>query len=382
MPNVLVPESLFDGTSPTQRLQTFGCLPSTLRKALARQASDYQFADGLDPVEAWLISYLDCIGELKFDQYPPWAMLTPANADDLPAEPFCRWWGSVGHIRVERDGVSFVPPEAMDISESDLEAFWAVATPVLSEAGWSKATTDRHVLLDSASPLLMEQASPWSVQNIRLTDYFPMNDECASWRKMWLNLQVELNNAEFNQERERKGMHTLNCLWFWGGGHVWPVQEGLSDLKSVSRDGVYQAEKTTSSTDGLLARLLFWKERLKAMLTTETASHTKRERPTIYAVDFDGWGGPSEVFDCLESEVLAPMKMAGLSFSWGLFGQQGWSVLHHNWQSRFKLWQSAPDWRKLIEPDHEASLTEEELRSAWEEGLQDQDQIRQQWDRS
>lgn len=286
----------------------------------------------------------------------------------------------MGHIRVERDGVSFIPPEALSLSEDDLAAFWSVAEPVLSQAGWTVSTTNKHVLMDAKEPLLMEQASPWSVQNVRLTDYLPMNDECAAWRKMWLNLQVELNNAEFNIERERKGLHTLNCLWFWGGGHPWPVDGGIDELKSVAVEGVYQVKKVTSESDGLLARLLFWKECLSQMLSCSHEEQGRSKQATVYAIDFEGWGASQQVFEVLESEVLSPLKMAGLSFSWGLLGQQGWTALDYNWQSRFKFWKSKPDWSALIEPEDDTALTEEDLRSAWEEGLHDQNQIKNQWD--
>lgn len=382
IPNALVPKSLFEGSTALQHQQTFACLPITLRSDLAKQLPVYHQFHGLDPVEAWLTQYLDSESKVKFDQYPPWAMLSDNQVDQERPLAFCRWWASVGHIQVERDGVRFIPAEALDISKSDFQAFWDIALPVLKSGQWEASSSlGAHVLLDSATPLLMEQASPWSVQNVKLTDYLPMDDACAGWRKMWLELQVELTNSEFNIERERRGLPALNCLWFWGGGHSWEIQYGLGELKSVSSAGVYQLNKATGDLTDLQARLVFWNQRLDTLLPAFRDLSERRRQSTIYAVQFDGWGGDPDVFKVLEAEVLSPMKLAGLAFSWGLLGQQGCVQIHHDWRSRLKFWKVKPQWSKLIEPDSEFALDEQQLRQAWEEGIADQAHIEGQWDR-
>ncbi|MDX1669960.1 MAG: hypothetical protein R3194_11120, partial [Limnobacter sp.] len=315
LPNVLVPEPLWNSTSEKQRQETFKALPADLQKALARQPSQYSTIEGLDVTEQWMYSLFESTTGLKFDQYPPWAMLHAADAD-VAAPDWARWWGTVGHIQVERDGVRFLPPEAMDISESDLQAFWDIATPVLKKAGWQPAAGVRqqaggqHVLLDADQPLPMEQASPWSVQHIRLTDYLPMRDDCAHWRRMWLNLQMELNNATFNLVREKKGLPTLNCLWFWGGGQAWPVEGCMPKVCSVSQDGQYAAEKITAEANPALNRLIFWQQRLHTLQLVRSSEEFRRGGSTVYVVDFEGWGGSTDSFKALESEVLGPMKMA------------------------------------------------------------------------
>jgi len=186
----------------------------------------------------------------------------------------------------------------------------------------------------------MEQASPWSVQGIRLTDYLPMNQECSDWRRMWLNMQVELHNAEFNKAREAKGLKPLNALWFWGGGEAWQTELAVPRVKSVSEDGVFDAVKMTDGADEVVNRFVFWTQLLGLLNTLDSPVRSEefQTKPDhVYCVNFQGWGGDIGVFKLLESEVLQPMRMAGLAFNWVLLGNHGWKTLKSNWMNRFKF---------------------------------------------
>lgn len=389
MPEVLVPADLFQAIGQSQKDSILQSLPHTLRLALARQQTEYSSAQGLDRVEAWLASLLDCGQATKFDQYPPWAMLCSTASEQVPT-PFCRWWGTVGHIKIERDGVRLLPIDVLNVSAEDLQAFWDIAGPVLDEHGWrvqwginavgqqvtSNTGSMQHALLDSEQALPMEQASPWSVQNVRLTDYLPMRDDCADWRRMWLNLQVELINAPFNIKREEAGLPVLNCLWFWGGGEVWETTRALPKPKSVSNEGVFDAVKMTEGANEALNRLVFWRNLLEPLLPVDEAV----SKPgTVYCADFPGWGGDTAVLRLLEDEVVKPMRLAGLSINWVLLGQDGWKLLQSDWKGRLLFWKNQPDWASLLEPVQDTSPSEEELQQAWAAGQASQRAIEDQW---
>eukprot|EP01030_Chromulinospumella_sphaerica_P017900 gene17900-17744_t len=301
--------------SANSRAQSFAGLPAGLLQTMARNAApEYQNADGLDRIEAWLMRYLDSQAQAKFDQYPAWAMLEmpKLEADAAQVTPFTRFWSTVGCLEIERDGVRFTPPEVLQVGQADLDAFWNVVIPLLKQHGWTFNTpAGFHSLLSNPTPVPMEQASPWSVQGIRLTDYLPMNHECSDWRRMWLNLQVELHNAEFNKAREAKGLKPLNALWFWGGGEAWQTDVALPRVKSVSEDGVFDAVKMTDGADEAVNRFVFWTQ-----LLSQLGTGTDVKPDHVYCVNFQGWGGNIGVFKLLESEVLQPMRLAGLAFNW------------------------------------------------------------------
>lgn len=383
VPNILVPEMALERLSATAQAQSFAGLPAGLLQTMARNsAPQYQNADGLDRIEAWLLRYLDSQAQAKFEQYPAWAMMQGVAAEE-EATPFTRFWGTVGCLEIERDGVRFTPPEVLQVSQADLEAFWNVVNPLLQQHGWALNTpAGFHSLLSNPAPVPMEQASPWSVQGIRLTDYLPMTHECSDWRRMWLNMQVELHNAEFNQVREAKGLKPLNALWFWGGGEAWQTEMPLPRVKSVSEDGVFDAIKMTEGADEVVNRFVFWTRLLKALQGSEVDSEPKSDHKpdNVYCVNFQGWGGNIAVFKLLESEVLQPMRLAGLAFNWVLLGNNGWKTLKSNWMNRFKFWQNKPNWAVLGEPEMQEGPTEEDLQAAWQQGQRDQDSIQAEWE--
>lgn len=378
VPNILVPEMALERLSADAQARSFSGLPAGLLQTLARNPLPaYEPSAGLDRIEAWLLRYLDPQVQAKFDQYPAWAMMSFDESDPAPA--FTRFWGTVGCLEIERDGVRFSPPEVLQVSQSDLQAFWAVVQPLLHKHGWAlNSQQGFHVLLSNPTPVPMEQASPWSVQDIRLTDYLPMSHECSDWRRMWLNMQVELHNAEFNKTREQKGLKPLNALWFWGGGEAWEAEVALPRVKSVSEDGVFDAVKMTDGADEALNRFVFWTQLLKPLQVAADEQGTKPDN--VYCVNFQGWGGNVGVFKLLETEVLQPMRLAGLAFNWVLLGNNGWKTLKSNWMNRFKFWQNKPDWAVLGEPEALAGPTEEDLQAAWQQGQRDHDNIQADWE--
>lgn len=378
MPNILVPQSALTRMNAQAKATTFTGLPAGLLQTMARTDVPATHDVGqLDRVEAWLLNHLDCESGAKFDQYPAWAMMNARNA-----QPFTRFWASVGCLEIERDGVRFSPGEVLQVSRLDLNAFWSTVDGLLAAQGWvHQSEQGMHALLANNTPLPMEQASPWSVQGVRLTDYLPMNQECSAWRRMWLNMQVELHNAEFNKERESKGLKPLNALWFWGGGHPWQARVPMPGLKSVSADGVFDAVKLTDGGGDALNRFVFWSTLLNTGGMANELGEMHSDKPcTLYCLDFDGWGGSMGVFKTLEQEVLEPMRMAGLAFEWDLLGQHSWRTLRSNWLQRFKVWKNTPDWDHLGEQEPEGTPSEADLQAAWQQGQRDQDQIQAEWD--
>lgn len=379
IPNILVPQAALDRLDQQRKSDTFAGLPRSLLQAMARTAvAQTTPVAQLDRVEAWLLSHLDFRSEAKFDQYPAWAMM---NAEG--ALPYTRFWASVGCLEVERDGVRFSPGEVLQVSQSDLRAFWNTVHGTLAGQGWVQTSPEGlHCLLHNTQPVPMEQPSPWSVQGIRLTDYLPMGHDCSAWRRMWLNMQVELHNAEFNKARESRGLKPLNALWFWGGGSPWQASAPMPSLKSVSADGLFDAVKLTDGAGDAVNRFVFWSRLLGALeAASDPELFEERGSPcTVYCLDFEGWGSSVAAFAVLEQEVLEPMRMAGLAVEWDLMGQHSWRTLRSNWTQRFKFWKNTPDWNHLGEPEPDGAPTEADLQAAWQQGQRDQDHIQAEWE--
>lgn len=391
VPDVLLPEPFFEKLTASQKQQSFSQLPASLQQTLARQTSQYHSAGQLDCVEHWLSLYFESESQTKFDLYPPWAMLTAHAGGGAPEpselpKPFTRWFGTLGHIQIGRDGVSFIPPEALTITADELNQAWAVVQPLFTESDWALSSAPGqtpnnalgyHAVCDGPKPLPMEQASPWSVQQIQLTDYLPMQDEFADWRRLWHRLQMELAQAPFNLEREAQGLPTINCVWFWGGGQPWATSRGMPTLHSVSSDGVYPASKFVSSNTEALNRFISWRNIL-GLSQAKEGGQSNASKCSVYCVDFAGWSSSTAAFDVLEAEVVSALRLSGLQVGWVLAGNRGHRSLVANWQSRLKFWKRTPDWKQLIEPLAEGP-SEEDLRAAYEAGRQQQTDIDQHW---
>lgn len=374
-PNILIPQPLLERLKPQQAKESFSVLPSGLLQIMARSPVPASQPVGhLDRVEAWLLKHLDPVAQAKFEQYPAWAMMGAVDA-----VPFTRFLGTMGCLELDRDGVRFTPPEVLNITPVDTQAFWDTVLPVLQAQAWSVDARAQgfHASLQSPSPLPMEQASPWSVQSVRLTDYLPSAADCADWRRMWMNLQVELHNAPFNQAREARGLKPLNALWFWGGGQGWQPACSVPKIKSVSADGVCDAVQMTDTAGQALNRFVFWHQLFNNMAGSE---HQDDKPSTLYCLDFEGWGGDPAAFDVLESEVLAPMRLAGLNLGWVLMGDSAWREIHSKGLHRWLFWKNKPNWLHLSEPVSEHEPDEAALQAAWQAGLQEQEDILAQWE--
>ena len=139
----------------------------------------------------------------------------------------------------------------------------------------------------------------------------------------------------------------------------------------------------TDAADQVVNRFVFWTQLLGLLNTLDSPVRSEefQTKPDhVYCVNFQGWGGDIGVFKLLESEVLQPMRMAGLAFNWVLLGNHGWKTLKSNWMNRFKFWQNRPDWAVLGEPEMQEGPTEEDLQAAWQQGQRDQDSIQAEWE--
>lgn len=365
-----------------QHNEMLTALPAGLFKTLARSACVlYQTAHTLDVVEAWLMHHLTGPTPAKYENYPPWAMLTGPGAS-APA-PYTRWWGTPGNLTLDRDGVVFTPADALEVSEADLLAFWDVVMPLLIDAGWALDFSTAmprggHQLLSSSKPVVMEQASPWSVQGVRLTDCLPRSQACSDWRGLWHAIQMALHGAKFNEARQARGLQPLNALWFWGGGQVWKIEEPWPRVQLVDNTGLKPLALDAVYSNATTVRFQFWQNLLAHFFEPGTTEFVQKPA-VVYCVEFEGWGTATEVFGVLQSQLVQPMHRVGLHLEWVLGGEQGWRSARTRWYQYLCFWRRKPSWDCLSEPTDPLVPTEESLEKAWQAGLKDQDRLHNTW---
>ena len=84
-----------------------------------------------------------------------------------------------------------------------------------------------------------------------IKNHLPYGPKEMAWHAWLTELQMLLHNSPVNQQRENRGEHPVNSLWFWGGGQcpkipkvdwaqLWsddPTALGLANLAGVPRTG-------------------------------------------------------------------------------------------------------------------------------------------------
>lgn len=376
LPNALLADSVYVRCKVKDLNERFASLPRSLVRALSRQKAYFTSASGLEPIEAYLFRYFAGVNSENTESPPAWAMLFDDEKQAAIPLANTRWWVTAGSLKVTHNGAEFIPASELNANVNEIDAVWQTVLPMLLEAGWlvidklkvgNGIDMNQHRFLEAPQPVPMRQLSPWSLKNVQLTDYLPKGQDCAAWRKLWLEIQAILNNADFNQQRQESGLLPLNCLWFWGGGEPHPLQKGLPKVHLTPTQNYAACFNLFSQFSDIVTRTVGLEQ-----------TNLLENGDVFWLAGTDDWVSNKAVFEQLERDVVAPMVAAGVKLHWQLLGSSGWVELPVNWQSRLKFWQSKPNWQKLKEPADDVELSVNALQEAWQSGLEQQELINQQ----
>ena len=108
----------------------------------------------------------------------------------------------------------------LDITKQESTALIAEIQPLLEEFnGTLHALDSENWLLALAKmPVLSFTALP-EVNGKGVDNNLPQGDEQRSWIRLWNEIQMQLYNAEVNQQRISVGKLPINSVWFWGAGN-------------------------------------------------------------------------------------------------------------------------------------------------------------------
>lgn len=118
------------------------------------------------------------------------------------------------HIHVARDHLVLTDTERLDIRPEESEAFFAIATEVAQEYGLTLQYGNAQqwfVRADQWRELRTCTSAAASGHNIDI--WMPRGDGERQWRQFQNEVQMRWHDHPLNQEREMRGLRTVNSVW-------------------------------------------------------------------------------------------------------------------------------------------------------------------------
>ncbi|GGX28845.1 hypothetical protein [Undibacterium squillarum] len=144
------------------------------------------------------------------------------------------------HIHVARDHLVLTDTERLEISQAEAEAFFAIAAEVAAEYGLTLQYGNPQqwfVRADKWCELRTSTTAAASGHNIDI--WMPRGEGERQWRQFQNEIQMRWHDHPLNQEREMRGLRTVNSVWIsCGAGQHLP-----SFQNSVIWSGKYHADQ-------------------------------------------------------------------------------------------------------------------------------------------
>ena len=140
------------------------------------------------------------------------------------------------HLQVEMRGARVMAWDTLQLSRDDSEAILTALRPVFGDAGYAFTAGAEgffYISMPPASPLPDFTPAP----EILGADLYANLPSDRKWTALFNECQVILHNHPFNLDRQRRGLATVNGLWFWGQG-VLPqtLKHPFRHIESIAHD--------------------------------------------------------------------------------------------------------------------------------------------------
>jgi hypothetical protein len=211
--------------------------PATLQTWLTRGVRRRLWADDdlnfarLDP---WQHSVLSLLPEALRSQGLASASLTRRGSGAEWQKGSCLHVEPI-HLAAGLDDLRLMFPPPMSTEEND--ALFASMQLLMSLAGFElhrSEQSDRWFMW-CANQYGWHTYSPRSGFAGRLQDIMPRGDHAAELKRLMTEMQMLLHDHPVNQQRQRRGIPTINSLWFWGDAGLDLISQPLP-LHVISDD--------------------------------------------------------------------------------------------------------------------------------------------------
>lgn len=239
-----------------------------LSSAFMRNARRFRQASAAIGESAQLQRHFSC----EPDGWPLAALcrqVAQSDADDgqwLLADPV--------HLQMEMRDARLMVWDTLDVSVIEIDAIHAALAPVFAEAGLHLSVADSRLFLRAPTGEALPSFTPApEMLGCTLSEHLPAN---RRWAGLFNECQVILYNHPLNVDRQRRGMATINALWFWGQGRLpLKVRHGFARIESSAWDVRALAAQGAFEADGELRDLRHVRDWSMVEATFDPARETR-----------------------------------------------------------------------------------------------------------
>lgn len=169
----------------------------------------------------WQGQFCQLLGlkEQHGNRLPTFAMIEPVADKPDEFDDSSAWvHADPVHLKADRDTATLIPPELLNIDDQSANALMSTLNDffVNDGIGFHRQVAGRWFISGQSAQSLA--AYPTSFLAHRSASAFLPDDAAAgTWRRLMTEIQMILHTHPVNEERERRGLMTINSLWFWGG---------------------------------------------------------------------------------------------------------------------------------------------------------------------
>jgi hypothetical protein len=201
------------------------------------------------------------------------------------------------HIEIARTHLMMGDPRRLGLSESDSRALFEAALPYVEEAGHTLVYGDAGTWFLRADDWAgLDTATPDAALGMDLTDWMPLGDRAAAFRRLQNEVQILWHAHPVNAAREARRLPPVNAFWIWGAAGAGTLHApDAPRLAAFDAGGVVDAMAASRPTD--LGQFI-------AGIDGDTILVCGSAAP--YAVGAD-WGGWVAQLQQLEAALFAPI---------------------------------------------------------------------------
>lgn len=185
----------------------------SLRKLFSRGEKDFFDSPAIVVANLFKLSYTD---PATFPVAAIMAMGAGLDATTgywLCAEPV--------YLHADLDHVLLFDRSSLELSKQELAQLVSEIDEMLLEQGITTHHGHQQSLFFRSadkSDVVFTAIAEVSGKNI--LQHLPEGAEAAKWRLLQNEIQMQMSQSIVNQERQQRGLVSVNGLWFWGGGYL------------------------------------------------------------------------------------------------------------------------------------------------------------------
>jgi hypothetical protein len=121
------------------------------------------------------------------------------------------------HIQIARSHLLMADARRLGLVESHSRALFDSARPYFDDSGNTLLYGDANTWFMRADGwAALDTASPDAATGMNLTDWLPLGERAADYRKLQNEVQMLWHQHPANVERESRGFGAINSFWPWG----------------------------------------------------------------------------------------------------------------------------------------------------------------------